>query len=281
MGWVPRGCPGSKLSICHASRAGQRGRRGMRDRRDGTGQRHHGWRRAASAPGSHHQALRRLHRPRVRLARGRTRRVRRLPGAVGVRQDDTAQDHRRTRAPDRRPHLPGRTRDFGVAARPARLRHRVSVLCPVPQPHRLRQRGLWSQERAAREPAHRREGRRAARHGRPPRGGRQVSWTAFRRSATADRRRPGDCRGARAASARRAAERARRPGPRAPAPRAQAASAPPRPDHRHGHPRSGGGPDPGRPHRGDESRGHRAGRIAPGNLPETDDPRSSPTSSAP
>ena len=87
--------------------------------------------------------------------------------------------------------LPPGRRDYGIVFQSYALFPNLTVFDNVAY-------GLKSERRG--EASRRGEGRRAARHGRPPRRGRQVSVAALRRAAAANRRRPSDCGGARAAS---------------------------------------------------------------------------------
>ena len=81
-----------------------------------------------------HQALRRLHRARRRLAGGGEGQARLLPRPLGLRQDHAAARDRRPRGAGRRQHRDRRPRRLASAAGAARLRHRLPVLRAVPQP---------------------------------------------------------------------------------------------------------------------------------------------------
>ena len=107
-----------------------------------------------------------------------------------------------------------------------------------------------------------RASRRAAGPGRSRGAQGQVPRAALGRRAAAHRAGPRPGALARAAAAGRAALRARRARAPEPPPRDRRAAAAARRHHHHGHPRPGGGPRHGRPHRGDEPRGGGAGGNA-------------------
>ena len=95
------------------------------------------------------QALRHLHRARRHRPRHRRGRVRLVPRALGLRQDDAAARHLRPRRADGRHDPPGRPGHLDPAGRRARFRHRLPVLRAVPQPHDPRQCRLRPRRRPA------------------------------------------------------------------------------------------------------------------------------------
>ena len=200
-------------------------------------------------------------------SRYRRGRVRLLPRALGLRQDHAAARHRRPRSADLRHHPPEGARRLGAAAGQARLRHRLPVLCAVPQPHRHRQCRLRAGEPPAEARRHRQARRRASGAGRAARLRPEISRAAVGRPAAARGARSRARDLARPAAARRAAVGARCARAPAPAPRDQGPAAAARRHHHHGDARPGRGAHHGRPHRGDEPGRHRAGRHAAGNLP--------------
>ena len=203
-----------------------------------------------------------------------------FPRPVGLRQDHAAAHHRGPGGADRRHHPPGRPRHLRAAARAARLRHRVPVVCAVSESLDLRQRRLRPGQ-----PARRPRGGRVARGGaaeprRPARQRREIPGAALRRPAAEDRARPRAGNVARAAAARRAAVRAGCDRARAPAPGNPRSPGPPGRHHHHGDARPGRGAVDGGPHRGDEPRGDRPDRHADAGLPRAGHALSSRISSA-
>ena len=71
-----------------------------------------------------------------------------LRGAVGLRQDDAPAHHRRPRGADARTRDSEGPRRLHGAALGARLRHRVPVVCAVPEPHDRAERRLRSRQSA-------------------------------------------------------------------------------------------------------------------------------------
>ena len=212
------------------------------------------------------------------IAQGR---VRLLPRALGLRQDDAAAHHRRARGADApaassRPGatsraLPPAERDYGIVFQSYALFPNLTwpttwptawstARCRGPRSRRASA-SCWSWSAC---PAARPSSRRQLS------GGQQQRIALARALATV----------AGAAAARRAAVGARRDRARAPAPGDPQPAAQARRDHDHGHARPGRGAVGGRPHRRDEPRRDRAGRHADAGLPRPGDRPSSPTSSA-
>ena len=117
-------------------------------------------------------------------SRDRAGRVRLLPRAFGLRQDDAAAHHRRPRDADRGPDPAGRARHLGAAAGRARLRHRLPVVCAVPQPDVADNVAYGLVNRKVAKAAARGARRRAAEAGRPARQRRQVSRPSFRAASS-------------------------------------------------------------------------------------------------
>ena len=130
--------------------------------------------------------------------RGRARRVRLVPRAVRLRQDDDAADDRRLRAADR----PARSPIDGVdiTYRPPNQRnvgHGLPVLRPVPEHDRRRQHRLRAQGPQAAEGRTSSAGRRAARAHQPARQGRPLSRTSCRAASSSAWRSPARSRSSR------------------------------------------------------------------------------------
>ena len=138
------------------------------------------------------QALWRDRRPRRCIARRGGGRVRDAARAVGLRQDDAAQHHRRVHRAGQRGRCTSATEDVhACAAAPARHRHRVSELRAVPAHERRRQRRLSAEGAADRREAEMRTaGRMGALAGQARRLRQPPHRPALRRPAAARRARP-------------------------------------------------------------------------------------------
>ena len=185
-----------------------------------------------------------------------------------MRQDDAVAHHRRPGIADRGPDRAGGSRHLGAPADGARLRHRLPVVCALPQSHHRAERRLRPGEppRAASATPRAREGAPGARG--IARQRREVSRPAFRRPAAARRRGARARHVARPAAPGRAAVGARCARAGALARRDPRPAAAPGYHHDPRHPRPGGGAHHGRPHRGDEGRRDRADRHTRGGVPE-------------
>ncbi len=188
------------------------------------------------------------------------RRIRRLPGAVGLREVDAAAhdrgagDGQRRRDPDRR-----RTRRH-PAAGGARGRHGVPALRALPAHDRHREHGLRPQEHRRVQGRDRPQNRRGGAHPGDRPAPRPQARPAFRRPEAARRHRPAPREEPEGLSLRRAALQPRR-GAAGAHPRRARPSPPAGPRHHDlRHPRSGRGDDARRPHRRDERAQGRAGR---------------------
>ena len=213
------------------------------------------------------QDLRPVHRAEEHRARRPPRRNGDVPRAVRLRQDDAAAHHRRTRDAGYRDDRPGRSGHLAAAADEARLRHRVPVVCAVPQPDDFRQRRVRAGQPAQgsrRDPSPR---RRIAQAGGLAGVGGEISRPAFRRPAATHRAGASAGDFTRAAVARRTAVRPRCAGTPPVARRNPRAATPPRRHDHHGHARPGRGAVDGGSRRRDEPGRDRADRHAAADLP--------------
>ena len=187
-------------------------------------------------------------------------RVLRAARRLGLRKDDAAQDARRLRGADVRPHPARRPGPARHPALSAAGQHDVPVLRAVPAHDRRAEHRLRPQAGGHAEARDRGPRRRHAEAGqaRPVR--QAQAAPAFRRPAAARGAGPLGRQAAQGAAARRAARRARQEAARGDPVRAHGPAAGARPDLRRRHPRPGGGDDHGRPHRHHgQGQGHAGG----------------------
>ena len=215
-------------------------------------------------------------------SRGPARRVRVLPRAVRLRQDHAPARDRRPRPAGRGPDRDRRPRRVARPAGRPRLRHRVPVLRPVPEPHRRPERRLRPRQPPQGRSRDQAPRRRAPGARRPARAGPQISDRSSRAASSSASRSPARSRPRPSLllldeplSALDAKVRVRlRDEIRALQQRLGVTTIMVTHDQEEAL-------DHGRPHRGDEPRRHRAGRHADRDLPRAGRPPSSPISSAP